>query len=53
MTELFIVKEITEAPLHHCVVHGGVPPGFISQKVSIKSFCKNQFSHKSVNLFLI
>ena len=28
-------------------------PALISQKVFIKSFCKSQFPHKSVNLFFI
>ena len=28
-------------------------PDLISQKVFIKSFCKSQFPHKSVNLFFI
>jgi len=29
------------------------PLNHISQKVSIKSFCKSQFPHKSVNVFFI
>ena len=29
------------------------PPAFISQKVSIKSFCKSQSQHKFVILFFI
>ena len=37
--------------LNRFVVH--LPCGFISHKVLIKSFCKSQFPHKSVNLFFI
>ena len=39
--------------LAHIVIGSTWHPDFISQKVSIKSFCKGQFPHKFVNILFI